>query len=350
MGDGMRLLRLAFEQDSSNAAFFLGQALLNAGDSDGATKMLSAAAKGHPRACFSIAEFYREGRYQFPVDTRQALHYTKWAAHQGDPQAMSNLGHVLINGMGVIRDEAKAVRLFHAAAKLGAAEGQLNWGLALLRGNGGVTVDYQDALEWAQKSAAQGHSLAHQQLPMFFNAAKNPNPPKRSLPRNRDELAALGVRDLRDFLRSEGIDFSDCVEKADLVARAAQRLPGTEEPWDPAPENPIMLEAPSQAREDLLRARQQRDSQKQQPASRKQSHDFDEAVEVVPAAVSSPASISSAAQDRPLESVDSDAAIAAAAAAWSPDTAKAKLAPAADGLTQTAQAPRRPPAEFEFCD
>merc|ERR1719213_949817 len=106
---------------------------------------------------------------------------------------MSNLGHIVVNGMcGSVRDEAKAVRLFRHSAKGGAAEGQLNYGLALLRGNGGVRVDYQEALEWAQKAAAQGHTMAQQQLPMFFNAAKNPNPPSRSLPKTEDDLRRLG--------------------------------------------------------------------------------------------------------------------------------------------------------------
>merc|ERR1719511_243725 len=169
---------------------------------------------------------------------------------------MSNLGHLLVNGIGVIRDEAKAIRLFRHSAKMGAPEGMLNYGLALLRGNGGVKVDYQEALEWAQKAAAQGHTLAHQQLPMFFNASKNPNPPARSLPRTKEELHRLGVKELRDLLKTEGIDFSDCVEKADLVSRAAMRLPGVAEPWDAAPENTLLLEPPKKMRAELLKQRQ----------------------------------------------------------------------------------------------
>lgn len=255
--EGKRLLRQAFEQDDPDAAFVLGQVLLQDGDRDGASKLMSACAKGHPRACFQAAEMYREAQHQFPKDVPQSIRYTKWAAHQGDAQALSNLGHLLINGVGVVRDDAKAVRLFRQAAKLGAAEGMLNYGLALLRGNGGVKVDYQEALQWAQKSAALGHNLAHQQLPMFFNAAKNPNPPARALPTSREELNSLGVRELRDFLRSEGIDFSDCVEKSDLVSRAAIHLPGVAEPWDAAPEHTLLLEAPKRSKEELLRQRKQ---------------------------------------------------------------------------------------------
>jgi len=259
--EGKRLLRLAFEQDDPDAAFHLGQALLQDGDRDGATKILAACVKGHARACFQVAEMYREGQYSFPKDIPQSLYYTKWAAHQGDAQALSNLGHLIINGMGVVKDDAKAVRLFRQAAKLGAAEGMLNYGLALLRGNGGVKVDYQEALEWAQKSAALGHSLAHQQLSMFFNAAKNPNPPARALPSSKEELLGLGVRDLRDLLRSEGVDFSDCVEKSDLIARAAMHLPGVAEPWDAAPEYKLVLERPKPTREEILRQRQRHEAE-----------------------------------------------------------------------------------------
>jgi len=255
--EGKRLLRLAFEQDDPDAAFFLGQSLLQEGDRDGATKLLAACAKGHPRACFQIAEMYREGQYQFTKDAVKSLTYTKWAAHQGDSQAMSNLGHLIINGMGVIRDEAKAVRLFKHAAGLGAMEGQLNYGLALLRGNGGCRVNYQEALEWAQKAAAQGHTLAHQQLPMFFNAAKNPNPPARVRPTSKEELQRLGVKDLRQVLQAEGIDFSDCVEKGDLVARAVQHLLDADEPWDAAPEHTLLLEPPKKSKAEILKMRQQ---------------------------------------------------------------------------------------------
>merc|ERR1711988_1183425 len=78
----------------------------------------------------------------------------------------------------------------------------------------------------------------------------------RSLPSSREELARLGVKELRDLLRSEGIDFSDCVEKADLIARAAQHLPGVAEPWDAAPEHTLLLEPPRKSKAELLKARQ----------------------------------------------------------------------------------------------
>merc|ERR1712083_475685 len=98
---------------------------------------------------------------------------------------------------------------------------------------------------------------------MFFNAAKNPNPPARCLPTSLSELQRLGVRDLRNLLQSEGIDFSDCVEKADLVARGALHLLSDAEPWDAAPEWTILLEPPKKTRSELL---QQRESQQQAAA------------------------------------------------------------------------------------
>ena len=61
---------------------------------------------------------------------------------------------------------------------------------------------------------------------MFYNVLKNPNPPARSVPTSA-ELSRLSVRDVRDLLRSEGVDFSDCVEKSDLMRRAAMHLPGS---------------------------------------------------------------------------------------------------------------------------
>ena len=107
---------------------------------------MAACAKEHPRACFQLAEMYREGR-QVSKDLSKSLICTKWAAHQGDGQAQRNLGHLLINGSGVLRDEAKAVRLFRQPAKIG-AEGELNYGLAFARqrrsarGLPGLRVEY----------------------------------------------------------------------------------------------------------------------------------------------------------------------------------------------------------------
>merc|ERR1712113_266441 len=57
---------------------------------------------------------------------------------------------------------------------------------------------------------------------------------------------------------SEGIDFSDCVEKADLVARAALHLPGAAEPWDAAPEHTLLVEPPKKPRSELAKECQQR--------------------------------------------------------------------------------------------
>jgi len=240
--EGKRLLRLSFEQDDADASYHLGNALLQEGDREGVTKLLAACAKGHPAACFNIGLMYRDGQYNLPKDPPQSLRFTKWAAHMGEAQALSNLGHMLMTGNGVIKDEAKAARLFRRAAEADAPEGLMNWALCLLRGNGGTRVDYRKACDFAQRSAAMGHQMAQEMLPTFFSAARNPNPPARPMPTSVADLQRLGVKELRDFLQTEGVDFSDCIEKADLVSRAAIRLPGAEEPWDPAPEHAILLE------------------------------------------------------------------------------------------------------------
>lgn len=344
--EGKRLLRLAFEQDDPDAGFHLGQVLLQEGDRDGATKLLAACAKGHPRACFQVAEMYREGQYQFPKDVAQSIRYTKWSAHQGDPQALSNLGHIIINGVGVIRDDAKAVRLFRQSAKLGAMEGELNYGLALLRGNGGAKVDFQEALVWAQKAAAQGHTLAHQQLPMFFNAAKNPNPPARSLPQTRDELKRLGVKDLRDLLRSEGIDFSDCVEKADLIARAALHLPGEEEPWDAAPEHTLLLEPVRKTKEQLLAIRRQQ--QGSQPSSPTKSAPATNSAPSASAASTSPAAAPPAAS--PAQASQGKGAPGAGVSQGSGKGAPAGGASHGLGRAPTATTVQAAPAKIPPCD
>lgn len=58
----------------------------------------------------------------------------------------------LLDAVGAAAD---AMRLWRRAAKCGAAEGQLVYGLALYRGSAGVAADPEDAHIWLSKALKQ---------------------------------------------------------------------------------------------------------------------------------------------------------------------------------------------------
>ena len=73
-----------------------------------------------------------------------------------DPKAKYNLGLKYLNGDGVPRDYAAAVRWFRKAADQGFPEAQTNLGFMYAKGLG-VPQDYTEAMKWCRKAADQGH-------------------------------------------------------------------------------------------------------------------------------------------------------------------------------------------------
>ncbi len=80
-------------------------------------------------------------------------------AAQGDARALSNLGVLVQNGLGVAQDLGRAADLFAQAADAGFAPGQFN--LAEMYRNGaGVEQDPEAAFRLYRASAAQGYLQA----------------------------------------------------------------------------------------------------------------------------------------------------------------------------------------------
>ena len=93
--------------------------------------------------------------------TQAAQCYTD-AAEQGHSLAQLNLAALYAQGLGVTRDEARALMWLNKAANLGNAAAQYRLGvqehLACRKGWAGSAVDGRiEALKWVQLSAAQGN-------------------------------------------------------------------------------------------------------------------------------------------------------------------------------------------------
>ena len=89
------------------------------------------------------------------------------SANAGYASAQNKLGYMYINGEGVTKDYAEALKWFRKAAEQENAKAQYNLGVMYINGEG-VTKDYAEAFKWFRKAAEQGNERA-QNLFMIKN-------------------------------------------------------------------------------------------------------------------------------------------------------------------------------------
>jgi uncharacterized protein len=107
-----------------------------------------------------------EGEVAEP-DYIAARRYAECAAAHGVATAMTRLGMIFHNALGVERDPAQAMQWWRRGAERGDADGQAMLGAALHLGSG-VKRDPVEALVWVTRAAAGGSPLAGQ----FFQAIR----------------------------------------------------------------------------------------------------------------------------------------------------------------------------------
>jgi hypothetical protein len=94
-----------------------------------------------------------------PIDPVEARRWAEAAARQGVASAMTRLGMIFHNALGVARDPNEAVRWWRAAADAGDADGEAMLGAALYLGQG-APCDPVQALVRLERAAAAGSALA----------------------------------------------------------------------------------------------------------------------------------------------------------------------------------------------
>ncbi|MEQ9641647.1 MAG: CHASE2 domain-containing protein [Alphaproteobacteria bacterium] len=103
---------------------------------------------------YEMAKRYSLG-IGLPRDDRKALEIYRAEAEGGYANAQYSLAKVLRDGHGVEADPAAAATWFHAAAQQGHARAQRHYGMRLARGEG-VERDDEQALLWLSLAAWQG--------------------------------------------------------------------------------------------------------------------------------------------------------------------------------------------------
>ncbi|MDK9704394.1 MAG: SEL1-like repeat protein [Sulfuritalea sp.] len=142
-------------QGDAEAQWQVGMTYAGLGDYARAVPMLlSSASAGHARAANLLGWLHEDGRGT-EKSIEQARHWYRIAADQGEADAMSALGRLLLQGKQPEAHEA-ARQLFERSARLGDADGQYFLGWMLAAPIGGQRDD-ATAFGWFIKAANQGH-------------------------------------------------------------------------------------------------------------------------------------------------------------------------------------------------
>lgn len=118
-----------------------------------------AAGLGDVRAMTVLGHMHRDA-LGVAADKRQAAEWYEQAARGGSRAAQFALGDMLESGEGVPRDIARAARLYEQSARQGLAEAQFALGIGYEFGQG-VPRSRRTATMWLDRAAAQGDGRAH---------------------------------------------------------------------------------------------------------------------------------------------------------------------------------------------
>lgn len=164
----------------------------------------SAAVQAHPEAVNNIGGFYRDGI----VVKKDISLATKWfakSAAMGNAYGQLNYALALQRGEGIEKDEKMAAELFRKAAEQGNAEAMNAYGLCFYSGSG-LDRDEQSAIYWYRRAAALGYAPAMDNLASCYEhgigVEKNSRLSVEWLVRGR---AARGDRNARIWLKEQGL-------------------------------------------------------------------------------------------------------------------------------------------------
>ena len=92
-------------------------------------------------------------------------------AEEGNTEAQLYLGFMYDDGLGVVRDDAEAVKWYRSAAKAGHAEADIISGGCMIMGEG-VEQDYREAIKWYRRAAEAKHARAQNNLGWMYDKAR----------------------------------------------------------------------------------------------------------------------------------------------------------------------------------
>jgi TPR repeat protein len=135
--------------------------------SDAAKSWGQAALLQHASSHAFLSHMLFYGRQHVPSDVKRAFELAAAGAAMGCAHSKGALGHCLVNGAGVARDEGKGLALARESAAAGSRFGQHVVGRCY-HIDRGVAQDYAEAVRWYRLAADQGHAAAQRCLGYMF--------------------------------------------------------------------------------------------------------------------------------------------------------------------------------------
>ncbi len=126
-----------------------------------------AAEKGYSVAQYNLGFMYAEG-LGVVQDDAEAVKWYRKAAERVIAVAQYNMGVMYQMGRGVAQDDAEAVKWYRKAAEKGFAVAQNNLGVMYQMGRG-VAQDDAEAVKWYRKAAEQGNANAQYNLGVMYD-------------------------------------------------------------------------------------------------------------------------------------------------------------------------------------
>lgn len=126
------------------------------------------AQSGDPGAELLYGLSLLEGRYGLKPNAQEGLRWIRRAAEGGNPYAALKLGNAYAEGVGLARDDAKAVEWWRRAAQENNVEAKYRLGKAYLEGKG-VPQDDGKAAEWLKQAASEGNVHAQYLLGRMYH-------------------------------------------------------------------------------------------------------------------------------------------------------------------------------------
>jgi TPR repeat protein len=151
---------------SSPAANAEGDSITSTNTSADFSTIKASAEKGEPKALFDLARAYERG-IGVSKDQSKALEYTRMAAEKGYPPAELQLGSYYGRGFGVAKDIQEAILWYRRAADHGFALAQFAMG-GFYEAGTGVPRDMDQAVFWYKKAADQGDPAAQCELGVLY--------------------------------------------------------------------------------------------------------------------------------------------------------------------------------------
>ncbi len=126
-----------------------------------------AAEQGHPRAQFLVGIMYSDG-IGVAKDDERAMELFKLSADQGDPAGVNAVGWMYDNGKSVPADDELALAYYREAAEMDDSIAMANLGYSYRYGYANLPADLAASVSWYERSAALGHRGAMWSLSRLY--------------------------------------------------------------------------------------------------------------------------------------------------------------------------------------